>query len=453
MLFGVVAVNKYYGYYQTWGAALADLTNQGGATGNTAPPPALAAGPQLVSALTRSDTSLKLAQQQGYTLHLTVTGPRSHITRSVYVYLPPEYFQPSYKAYRFPVIELIHGQPGEPQDWINVVGITATMDHLVSEGRAKPAVLVMPAANGAQRVSLQCLNQAGGPQDLTYLAQELPLAIAHRFRVEPPGPAWAVAGYSEGGFCAANMALRFPGKYGFAGVLSGYFKPDNNQLEFPLRQVSPFGGNRKLARENTPLDEVRKLKLGTPDPAVLAGRGHREQGGRGQRRGVLAGAEPAPGQRAADPDQGRRARHDHLAGRGPGHAGLDDAPAGPGRGGRGGRPLAAPAAVRLGRAAPQAASPPAGQEPGAGRPAGPRRAPAPADRSRQAEPRAAGRGVSRPEPGGYPRQSDLWSIPGQIGRCLDACCSRFPARPRARHRDAAVLGVHGQPGRTSCCAR
>jgi S-formylglutathione hydrolase FrmB len=99
------------------------------------------------------------------------------------------------------------------------------------------------------------------------------MVIAHRFRVEPPGPAWAVAGYSEGGFCAANMALRFPGKYGFAGVMSGYFKPDNNQLEFPLRQVSPFGGNRKLARENTPLDEVHKLKLGTRVPQFWLGVG------------------------------------------------------------------------------------------------------------------------------------------------------------------------------------
>jgi enterochelin esterase-like enzyme len=272
MLFGVIAVNKYYGYYQTWGAALADLTGNGGSTSNTAPPPALAAGTQL-STLTRSDTYLKLAQQQGYTLHLMITGPRSHISRVVYVYLPPEYFQPSYKSYRFPVIELIHGQPGEPQDWINVVGITATMDQLVSAGRAKPAVLVMPDANGAQRVSLQCLNQAGGPQDLTYLAQELPQAIARRFRVEPPGPAWAVAGYSEGGFCAANMALRFPTKYGFSGVMSGYFKPDRNQLEFPLRQVSPFGGNRKLAEQNTPLDEIRKLKLGTPIPQFWLGAG------------------------------------------------------------------------------------------------------------------------------------------------------------------------------------
>ncbi len=278
MLFGVVAVNKYYGYYQTWSAALADLTNQGGATGTTVPPPGLVTAGGLApgrqsSTLTRSDTFLKLAQQQGYTLHMMVTGPRSHLTRSVYVYLPPEYFQPGYRKYRFPVIELIHGQPGEPQDWIDVVGVTDTLDQLVSQGRAKPAVLVMPDANGAQRVSLQCLNQVGGPQDLTYLARDLPLAIAHRLRVEPPGPAWAVAGYSEGGFCAANMALRFPARYGFAGVLSGYFKPFKNQLEFPLRQVSPFGGNRKLAEQNTPLDEIRRLRLGTPIPQFWLGAG------------------------------------------------------------------------------------------------------------------------------------------------------------------------------------
>ena len=154
-----------------------------------------------------------------------------------------------------------------------MVGVTDTLDRLVSQRRAKPVVLVMPDANGAQRVSLQCLNQVGGPQDLTYLAQDLPLAIAHRLRVEPPGPAWAVAGYSEGGFCAANMALRFPARYGFAGVMSGYFQPANNQLEFPLRQVSPFARNRKLAGQNTPLDEIRKLRPGTPIPQFWLGAG------------------------------------------------------------------------------------------------------------------------------------------------------------------------------------
>src|ERR1700729_2835961 len=87
MLFGVMAVNKYYGYYQTWGAAIADLTNQG--TG-TAPrvPVNLAAGSQLAR-LDGSTIYLRQAQVFGYTLRLNVTGQRSAITRAVYVYLPP----------------------------------------------------------------------------------------------------------------------------------------------------------------------------------------------------------------------------------------------------------------------------------------------------------------------------------------------------------------------------
>ncbi len=37
MTFGVMAVNKYYGYYQTWGAAVADLTSQGISVPQVAP--------------------------------------------------------------------------------------------------------------------------------------------------------------------------------------------------------------------------------------------------------------------------------------------------------------------------------------------------------------------------------------------------------------------------------
>jgi enterochelin esterase-like enzyme len=154
------------------------------------------------------------------------------------------------------VIELIHGQPGEPQDWINVVGVTRAFDRLLADKLAQPAVLVMPDANGGARISLQCLNQAGGPQDLTYLAVDLPAQVARMLRVSRPGPAWAVAGYSEGGFCAANMALRYPNRYGFAGVLSGYFTPLDNQLAGTGRPVSPFGGDDRLRDENTPLDEL-----------------------------------------------------------------------------------------------------------------------------------------------------------------------------------------------------
>ena len=40
MAFGVAAVNKYYDYYQTWHAAISDLTNQGVQTANAPNVPA-----------------------------------------------------------------------------------------------------------------------------------------------------------------------------------------------------------------------------------------------------------------------------------------------------------------------------------------------------------------------------------------------------------------------------
>jgi enterochelin esterase-like enzyme len=276
--FGVLGVNKYYGYYQTWGALVADFTNQGVDAEPQVPAVTFAPGPGPAT-LDGSRGQLLQAQRQGYLVRLMVTGPRSHLTRVVYVYLPPQYFEPAYGRYRFPVIELIHGQPGEPQDWITVVGVTRTFDTLLKDKAAQPAVLVMPDANGGRAISLQCLNQAGGPQDLTYLAVDLPTQITRILRVQPPGSAWGVAGYSEGGFCAANMALRYPDRYGFAGVLSGYFKPSDNQLADPSRLVSPFNGNIRLAEHNTPLEEIQDLPVAAVIPRFWLASGAADQQG------------------------------------------------------------------------------------------------------------------------------------------------------------------------------
>jgi len=275
MAFGVLSVNKYFGYYATWGAAVADLSNQSPNSGPNIPEGSLLVG-QKDPAFNQHAVYLRLALEQGYTLRLTVKGPLSHIRRSVYVYLPPAYFEPQYSKYRFPVIELIHGQPGLPQDWINVVGIQETLNQMVKQGQASPVVLVMPDANGGNRISLQCLNQVGGPQDLTYLAQDVPNAIAHLLRVQKPGTAWGVAGYSEGGYCAANMALRYRYRYGFAASMSGYFVPALNKLANPARSVSPFGtgsASASLRTQNTPIDEINAVAPGARLPQFWLGAG------------------------------------------------------------------------------------------------------------------------------------------------------------------------------------
>jgi enterochelin esterase-like enzyme len=271
MAFGVAAVNKYYDYYQNWNSAISDFTGQ---SNQAAEVPAADSGSGTkFSTFLGSSIDQAVAAQFGYTAHLEVPGKLSHITRSVYVYLPPQYFQPSYRNYRFPAIELLHGFPGTPQDWITVVGVTTLMQELISSGQAKPAVLVMPDANGGRTVSLQCLNQFRGPEDATYLAQDLPAYIAQNLRVMQPGAAWGIAGYSEGGFCAANLGLKYGNNFGFSGVLSGYFAPSDNQLGNPPRLVNPFGGSVKLKRENTPDDLVLSLPPGTRVPQFWLGVG------------------------------------------------------------------------------------------------------------------------------------------------------------------------------------
>jgi enterochelin esterase-like enzyme len=270
--FGVLAVNKYFGYYATWGAAIADFRNSAPNSGPQVSQGSLLAGNKN-PVFNQRAVYLKLALQQGYTMHLAVHGKLSHITRQVYIFLPPQYFESRFAHYRFPVIELIHGQPGLPQDWINVVGVQETLINLMKTGQASPAVLVMPDANGGNTISLQCLNQVGGPQDLTYLAKDVPDAIAGMLRVQPPGSAWGVAGYSEGGFCAANIALQFRYRYGYAASLSGYFSPYKNKLGNPPRWVNPFGDDNALRLENTPIDEVKSVAAGARLPQFWLGAG------------------------------------------------------------------------------------------------------------------------------------------------------------------------------------
>jgi enterochelin esterase-like enzyme len=277
MLFGVATINKYYDYYQTWGGLAADLGGQGN-PGSALPTVNTASGKSL-SAVLGSSINVTLAAQQGQTFRLTVRGRASHLNRHVYVYLPPQYFREAYRGYRFPVIELIPGFPGGPQDWINVVGVTNAYTTLLNDGVVKPAALVMPDANGSRQVSLQCLNVAHGPQDATFLALDLPRYLSDVLRLQAPGQAWGIAGYSEGGFCAANLALIYRLRYGYSGVLSGYFAPFRDQLGNPPRLVSPFGRNTALRRQNTPFDRLATLPVSARIPSFWLGVGDLDPSG------------------------------------------------------------------------------------------------------------------------------------------------------------------------------
>ncbi len=287
MVFGIAAVNKYYDYYQTWGAMYADLS------GDTSTIPHLSAaalGSSSNSSSLRAsiadDSNAALDAQLGFIFRTTVTGPRSHISRDVYVYLPPQYFWKSYANYRFPAIELLHGSPGKPTAWVGAMDLIPIYQGLLSTHKAAPAVLVMPDTDGGYQYSLQCLNdpEPHGLQDMTWVGQEVPDWVAANLRVMPPGSAWGIAGYSEGGFCSANIALQYPTRFAFSGVMSGYFHPTDSQVPYngkpggrPIN-VDVFQHDYPLGLRNTPQWYILHYPLGKALPQFFLSAGNEDAG-------------------------------------------------------------------------------------------------------------------------------------------------------------------------------
>ena len=283
MAFGVAAVNKFYDYYQTWGGMINDLTGQGASTIPKYAAAGIGSNKQFDKDIGRV-TSTGEDAQVGYLFQTTVTGARSHLVRDVYVYLPPQYFQKAYAHYRFPVIELLHGSPGNPQAWVDVLGVIPTFLNLLEVHPGDAAVLVMPDTDGGQQYALQCLNDPGGIQDMTFVAQDVPDYVARLIRVQRPGLAWGLAGYSEGGFCVANIALQEPERYGAAGVMSGYFSPILSQVPAGNKPggkpylVNVFGGDPALQTINTPQEYVTRVPVSDQLPAFWLAAGAQDRG-------------------------------------------------------------------------------------------------------------------------------------------------------------------------------
>jgi pimeloyl-ACP methyl ester carboxylesterase len=248
---GIAAVNYYYGYYRTWGALWTDFH---GGTGNLG----------VISATTTTSTTSLGPGRFGWT---SLPGKLSGYTRRGLVYLPPQYGQASYAHVKFPVVELFHGTPGSPVSWDNVLQINRVADTLIARHIIGPMVLVMPSINGSGRDYQDCVN-GPGVSDETYLTRDVRADVLAHYRVSADSFQWGVAGYSAGGYCAANLALRHRGSFGAAAVIEGYFRAADGPAGVALNHSVP------LETANSPLYLAERLTPGSgPLPAFWVAAG------------------------------------------------------------------------------------------------------------------------------------------------------------------------------------
>lgn len=304
-LFGVGLVNNFYDYYTSWGALYDDMTNSGAigyqaaglvkphvvtvktlarpdkrsvppratTIGRTANPPTPATAqtvPDVPATLAIPSTQLSSVPDAGVgrLVRMPFPGQHSGVNRLGYVYLPPQYFEPAYARVRFPVLELLHGDPGEPSNWIYGLRLPAVMDAGIHAGRIGPMVIVIPATFAGKHGN-DCVNVTHGEQNDTYLSRDVPADVVSDFRVLSPGPNWGIGGLSDGGFCAANLALRHRGSYGVVAAMDGFYTADADLSVLG----ADFGNNAGLLAANDPTDEVAVSSHALPDFWIMSGTG------------------------------------------------------------------------------------------------------------------------------------------------------------------------------------
>lgn len=241
-----VLVNDEFGFYTSW-REVAGLEHHK----VTSPP----AQPGAEDAALRIHTERALRDGHGAVISMQIPGTVSGVgAYPARVYLPPQYGSPAYAHRQFPVLELIAGAGGHPETWDAHLNTASILDTGLRTGTSTPMIVVMPTVTVAPPRDTECVNVAHGPQVDTYLTADVRNAMTRAFRVAPGGSSWGLLGYSTGGYCATNLALRHPGEYGAAVSLSGYNKPYRDSTTGDL-----FGHDQALLDANTPIWRLQHL--------------------------------------------------------------------------------------------------------------------------------------------------------------------------------------------------
>ena len=286
VLMAGVLVNNQFGLYESWSDLLGTDQPAGGAA---RPTPATDAGPAASGPQPNASAAalpgIGPLPGSGRVRFETVTGPRSGITAKLWVLLPIGYEDPGATQRRYPVVEFFPGYPGTPTTWLHALHLQDVMDAEVGAGRSPAFIAVLPTMNVAAPRDTECVDVPGGPQVATWLADDVPRIVQAQTRALPRGRAWAMAGYSTGGFCTAKLLLTHPSDYGSGAVLAGYFSPSSDATAGNL-----FGGQSGLREANDPMWLLKNRPV--PTAHLLAVYSDQDPGSLAPTKAFLAAAKP-----------------------------------------------------------------------------------------------------------------------------------------------------------------
>jgi S-formylglutathione hydrolase FrmB len=267
-----LGANWYAGWIPNWDAAKIRLGFGDSSRADSRQAEHAPAGSKLgTEAIVDADTPLATArplpktadgaEPQGATKQFELPAPEklALADNTVWVYTPPGYEASGNVAY--PVLYLLHGSPGGPEDWI-ASGAPAVLDQMIAAGELAPVIAVAPAVASRDDPDSGCLDSTkpAGSQVETFFIKVVKPWTENHFPVATDRRANAVGGMSMGGYCAIDQGLRHADQ--FATVLS----------MMPYGSPGKAGTTMKSSQAEidavTPLKYISKLKNLDQDPVA-----------------------------------------------------------------------------------------------------------------------------------------------------------------------------------------
>ncbi len=201
----------------------------------------------------------------GVITKVDIPGRRSHFpSRAAWLYLPPAYL--GTRRAQLPVLVLVPGQPGGPDDWLLAGRLADVADEFAAAHHGLAPVVVVPDSTGSAFGNPLCLDSRLGNAE-TYLADDVPEWVAAHLQVSR---SLAIGGFSFGGTCALQLAVRRPEVYPTFLDVSGQAEPSLGDHAQTVGDA--FGGDEDAFRRVEPLAELRAARYPNSAGVLAVGR-------------------------------------------------------------------------------------------------------------------------------------------------------------------------------------
>ncbi|MDV9191342.1 alpha/beta hydrolase-fold protein [Streptomyces sp. SR27] len=205
----------------------------------------------------------------------TLRGRKSGFTGKVWVWAPPQYFDPAYAHSGFPVLEALPGGHGYPVNyWMGTdLGLQSGISRWSREGKSLPFIVVMPVLNPDFDHYYDGSDIPGQPRMGTWVAEDVPDFVRANFRTFASRDGWAFMGSSSGGFVGLKSVLQHPDRFK-AVIASGPDTVPDSPLwrghEAARRANDPGRlASRLVRRPDTPANDVYlAFQLGSRETGI-----------------------------------------------------------------------------------------------------------------------------------------------------------------------------------------